>query len=477
MNNFRLDYSTKMARIFLFGMWAHLPFHIAIAWWFKTEMAVAIGLTSFICTGATIAYKFYKGETIGLILQSISLMLLGGVMIHLGRGMIEFHFHVFISLAVLPLFGSIMPVVAGLLTVAVHHIGVYFILPTSLFNYEASFWIVILHAAFAIVETVFMLFMANKTSKMIDLQGETFGKIVHASFTNKTVTQTISEGILSLNNVTNDQLSAVDVAISSLDEISTIMEKNVKIIKDSHTVSGKTKKISFEMQSSLDHLRESMNLIQSSNSDVSQKMNSYESQLNEIQSLIHQIADSTKIINSIVFQTKLLSFNASVEAARAGEHGKGFSVVAQEVAQLAETSKSAASNIDRIIQESIQKVQSIATTSRKEIQTLVEESNSKVKRGQFQAEEILKLTSSICNDMTDVESQMGQSVQAIDEQKIGITQIQSSIKEIHSAAKETSVQAKKIEFGGRNLGGISKSFEEIVKDMKDLLEDNQNKAA
>ena len=35
------------------------------------------------------------------------------------------------------------------------------------------------------------------------------------------------------------------------------------------------------------------------------------------------------VINDIVFQTKLLSFNASVEAARAGESGKGFAVVAE----------------------------------------------------------------------------------------------------------------------------------------------------
>jgi len=40
-------------------------------------------------------------------------------------------------------------------------------------------------------------------------------------------------------------------------------------------------------------------------------------------------------MNDIVFQTKLLSFNASVEAARAGIHGKGFAVVADEVGNLA----------------------------------------------------------------------------------------------------------------------------------------------
>ena len=60
---------------------------------------------------------------------------------------------------------------------------------------------------------------------------------------------------------------------------------------------------------------------------------------------MEQIKDKVNIINDIVFQTKLLSFNASVEAARAGENGKGFAVVAEEVGNLASVSGKAANEI------------------------------------------------------------------------------------------------------------------------------------
>ncbi|MCX7978832.1 MAG: methyl-accepting chemotaxis protein, partial [Bdellovibrionaceae bacterium] len=72
--------------------------------------------------------------------------------------------------------------------------------------------------------------------------------------------------------------------------------------------------------------------------------------------VIRQVAKKTEVINEIVFQTKLLSFNASVEAARAGEAGKGFAVVAEEVGKLAKMSGDAATEISQIVEKGLSAV-------------------------------------------------------------------------------------------------------------------------
>jgi len=73
----------------------------------------------------------------------------------------------------------------------------------------------------------------------------------------------------------------------------------------------------------------------------------------------NQIGDIIATLNEITEQTNLLSLNASIEAARAGDAGKGFAVVAEEVKILANSSKEFTKQIDGLLGQLTETIQTV----------------------------------------------------------------------------------------------------------------------
>lgn len=69
----------------------------------------------------------------------------------------------------------------------------------------------------------------------------------------------------------------------------------------------------------------------------------------ELQEKIESAEEITQLIYQVSSQTNLLALNASIEAARAGEAGRGFSVVADEIRNLADNTKQSIDKITELL--------------------------------------------------------------------------------------------------------------------------------
>ena len=233
----------------------------------------------------------------------------------------------------------------------------------------------------------------------------------------------VSDGAQVLAQGTAEQANAVEVLSASANEISEQVKQNAehaaKASHMSHEAADQVEKGKVQMQQMIKAM-----------SDISDSSK-------QIGKIIHAIDD-------IAFQTNILALNAAVEAARAGAAGKGFSVVADEVRNLATKSAEAAKSTAQLIEQSIHTVETgtaIADATAQSLLSIVQSTE--------QSADLIRQISQASNQQAN---SIGQITQ-------GVEQISSVIQTNSATAQESAAASEELSSHAQIMNDLIRQFQ------------------
>jgi methyl-accepting chemotaxis protein len=175
---------------------------------------------------------------------------------------------------------------------------------------------------------------------------------------------------------------------------------------------------------------------------------------NQLNVRIHEVEEIIGEILGISSQTNLLALNASIEAARAGEAGRGFVVVADEIRQLSELTKSSVAKITDIIEKLTDNAQQASDSMQKSMEASGKQ-NSMVEEAMKQMEII-----------EEKNNTLGALIQELLAEFISILQANTSIAE---SISDLSATSEEVAVSSESSMGVMHSSMEAVHNLNGLL--------
>lgn len=268
------------------------------------------------------------------------------------------------------------------------------------------------------------------------------------------IAASVSEITVSLTQVTSgaaETSSAVSETTATVEEVKQTVYLSSEKTKNVSRSAKESLEISRSGSRATEETLEGMKVINSQMQIIANSIIALSDQSQNISELIESV-------DSISEQSNILAVNASIEAAKAGEHGKGFSIVAQEIRNLAEQSKQGTKQVRNILKD-IQKATNTAVmTTEKGIKFV----DSGMRQASEAGDAIHKLTDNIT-----ISAQAAIQIEASSQQQlIGMDQVAMAMDGINQASLQNVDSMKQLEEATRGLQEMGYRLKQLTEKYK-----------
>lgn len=272
----------------------------------------------------------------------------------------------------------------------------------------------------------------------------------------------ITSNIQSLERMIQSQAAEVTQASASVEE----MLANIAAVTNSMD----------KMMVLFDNLSSEMQIGNERQSDVNQR-------IIEIEQQSKMLHEANVVIASIAEQTNMLAMNAAIEAAHAGDAGRGFSVVADEIRKLSETSSEQSRNIGTQLTKIHTAIENMVSVSEESSQIFssvsqqIQDTNTLVVQIQSAMTEQSSGSQQIATALHAMNNSTIEVKKASTEMTTGnklifdeVQKLQVAVEQMDSSMNSMNDEAKKIFERGQILSEISERMEETIKDISVRIE-------